>query len=110
MKIVPARIVWEPGRDTFTLLADEHSRFGFIAEPTNGRFASMLWEVDEQEQVTGAVAGVEILDFMGFSDWEDLPKLPLLWQVSGSEPLPLDELLKRAQGELRSQDPVLART
>lgn len=60
-------------------------------------------EVDEQEQETGRVVGLEIVDFLDFDRWEDLPRFEFLWQLPDREPLPLDELLRRVQQELRQQ-------
>ena len=57
--------------------------------------------LDENEEATGEVAGLEILDFLSFDRWDALPRFPMLWQLPGWEPLPLDELLRRVQRELR---------
>jgi len=39
----------------------------------------------------------------GDFDWQELPRLPILWQLPGQEALPLDELLRRVQTELKTQ-------
>jgi hypothetical protein len=46
---------------------------------------------------------VEIVAFLEFDRWSDLPRLDLLWQMPGWEPLPLDELLRRQQPILLAQ-------
>uniref|UniRef100_A0A831X902 Uncharacterized protein n=1 Tax=Thermorudis peleae TaxID=1382356 RepID=A0A831X902_9BACT len=59
--------------------------------------------LDQNEEPTGPITGIEVIGFLEFDRWEDLPQLDLLWQLPGQEPLPLDELLKRLQRELRQQ-------
>lgn len=59
--------------------------------------------VDENDQETGKIAGLQIIGFLEFEDWEGLPKLPMLWQIPGWEPLPLVDVLKREQGLLREK-------
>ena len=59
--------------------------------------------LDQNEEPTGPVTGVEIIGFLEFNRWDALPQLDLLWQLPGQEPLPLDELLKREQRRLRQQ-------
>lgn len=85
------------------LIADDRGRYGFDAEPAEAILVQILWEVDEKEEETGRVAGLEVIDFSRFKDWGGLPKLDLLWQLPGWEPLPLDKLLKRFQKELRQR-------
>jgi hypothetical protein len=60
-------------------------------------------ELDANEEPTGRVAGVEILDFLRFDRWDAVPRFPLLWQLPGWEPLPLVDLLRRLQPQLREQ-------
>jgi hypothetical protein len=66
-------------------------------------------EIPEPKE-TGRIAGVEIVGFLDFDQWDALPELPLLWQLDGWEPLPLPELLKRLQRDLRArtQEPAAA--
>ena len=63
----------------------------------------LLRALDENEQETGAIAGVEIIGFLDFDRWAALPKLPMLWQLSGQKRLMLEELLKDMQGTLRAE-------
>ncbi len=65
--------------------------------------------LDENEQETEEIAGVEIIGFLEFDRWDDLPKLPMLWQLPGWEPLPLEDLLKREQKLLREKEGYPAR-
>ncbi len=67
-------------------------------------------ELDANEEPTGRVAGIEILDFLRFDRWDAVPRFPLLWQVPGWEPLPLVDLLRRLQAELRERARVAAAT
>lgn len=60
-------------------------------------------ELDANEEPTGRVAGIEILDLLRFDQWDALPRFPLLWQAPGQEPLPLVDLLQRLQPELRER-------
>jgi hypothetical protein len=59
----------------------------------------------------GRVAGLEIVGFLDFDRWQNLPKTGLLWHVSPWQPLPLDDLLKSVQSELRArvEAPALAK-
>ncbi len=59
--------------------------------------------MDSRGEPTGEIAGLEIVGFLDFDRWDALPKLDVLWQLPGQEPLPLEELLKRAQRRLRAQ-------
>lgn len=59
--------------------------------------------LDQNEEPTGPITGIEVIGFLEFDRWDTLPQLDLLWQLPGQEPLPLDELLRRLQRELRQQ-------
>jgi len=59
--------------------------------------------LDGDEEPNGPVAGIEIMDFLDFNRWEDLPRFPFLWELAGWGPLPLDDLLRRVQRELRAE-------
>jgi hypothetical protein len=63
----------------------------------------VLRELDANEEPTGRVAGIEILDFLRFDRWDAVPQFPLLWQLPGWEPLSLVDLLQRLQPQLREQ-------
>ena len=76
----------------------------WMADPIDGTgLVAVFVEQDENEQDTDGIAGVEIIDFLGFDRWEVLPDLPMLWHVPWREPLPLVELLKREQAQLRAR-------
>jgi hypothetical protein len=80
-------------------------------EPIPGPFSAdvqgfdiVIWRLlDQDDEPTGEPVGVEIDGFSGFDEWDGLPELPLLWQYRDWEPLPLVELLKRLQQELRAR-------
>ncbi len=81
---------------------DDLAGRAFVPEPFGDVTDNLLLELDEHEQETGRMVGVE-LAILEFDRWDDLPKLDLLWQLPGQEPLPLDELLKREQRRLRQE-------
>jgi hypothetical protein len=60
----------------------------------------LLDALDESEEKTGQLAGIRIVGFLTFTRWEDLPKIPMHWQVTGYDPLPLAALLQRVQQSL----------
>lgn len=103
--IVNASLSWTgPDRDVLRLLVLDPKMLGWEAEHFDewGE-AVLLREIDEHEELTGRVVGVEIVGFLEFNGWTDLPELDVLWLLPGWEPLPLDELLRRKQEELRQQ-------
>ncbi|MBI2321354.1 MAG: hypothetical protein HYU88_04495 [Chloroflexi bacterium] len=63
--------------------------------------------LDEHQEATGVVVGIEIEGFLDFDRWESLPKLDIRWRLPGHEPLPLEDLLRRLQRELRQQAPAV---
>jgi hypothetical protein len=101
VEIVTASIMWGgPDRDVLTVFVEPTPDL-WAAEPAGAyRGFFVLRELDQQEKETGRVAGVEIVDFLKFEHWHDLPKLPLLWRLPGREPQPLDRLLRAKQKEL----------
>ncbi|MBI4319414.1 MAG: hypothetical protein HY675_13075 [Chloroflexi bacterium] len=102
METLRATSTWSPTADRYCLWAEDVAGSSFVPEPIQSDpLAALLLEVDEAEQETGRIAGFEIIGFLTFDHWESLPKLDVLWQLPGREPLPLDQLLKRVQKELR---------
>ncbi|MBI4499396.1 MAG: hypothetical protein HY689_16030 [Chloroflexi bacterium] len=93
-----------PTLDVLVLRVEDPPVGNWVADPVDGTgILAVLREVDEQDEETGRIAGVEIVDFLEFDRWEDLPDLGLFWQLPGQDPLPLDKLLKREQRRLRQQ-------
>jgi hypothetical protein len=104
METVKATATWSPDADRYCVWNEAASGQPFVPEPLAGTaLAAVLLELDETERETGRIVGVEILGFLSFDCWDDLPKLDLLWQLPGQQPLPLDELLKREQQRLRRE-------
>lgn len=107
MDTVAASICWDgPSRDVLLLFVEP------TPEPWGITWDDLLdddlevgvfRELDANDEPTGRVAGIEILDFLRFDRWDALPRLPMLWQVPGAEPLPLGDLLQRLQPELRER-------
>ncbi|MDP9477279.1 MAG: hypothetical protein M3R38_16630 [Actinomycetota bacterium] len=105
METVKADLSWSgPDHDVLTLFVvprpeewtpvsiDGESSLFVVADRDDSEIS------DKEEEVAGA----EIVGFLGFEEWKELPDLNLLWQVGDGEPLPLEELLKRKQRELRA--------
>lgn len=104
MAVVKATYTWSgPHHDVLVLWVDDPSLGEWIATATDDERVAVLREADERDRETGRIAGVEIVGFLDFDRWESLPKLGLRWHVPGDEPLPLEDLLRRLQGELRQQ-------
>ncbi len=105
METVKATATWSADADRYCLWAEPSDGKAFAPESfgDSDPLACLLVELDEDERETGRVAGAEILGFLEFDRWDALPQLPFLWQLPGWEPLPLAELLKRAQQEMRRQ-------
>ena len=101
MDTVRASIVWAgPAVDILRLFVEPATDSGAVVHDED---IVLFCALDEQEAPTGPVTGVEIISFLEFDSWENLPDLGLLLLLPGQKPLPLDELLKRAQKELRQQ-------
>ncbi|MDA8187277.1 MAG: hypothetical protein M0T85_03945, partial [Dehalococcoidales bacterium] len=95
MGTIRARIVWDgPGADIMRVLPDSGQDIG--AEVWDEDI-TLFRPLDADESLVGEVVGVEIVGFLSFNRWADLPKLDILWQLPGWKPLPLDKLLKRVQ-------------
>jgi len=84
------------------LWADDLARSAFAPKPLGDVTDSLPLEVDEHDKETGRIDGIE-MSLLSFDRWGDLPKLDVLWQLPGQEPLPTDKLLKRVQKELRER-------
>jgi hypothetical protein len=106
--IVKATISWDgPDHDVLYVFVEPTPKWGVTWDdfPDDEIISSVavLRELDDNDEPIGRVAGIEILDFLRFERWDAMPCLPLLWQVPGSEPLPLVDLLQRLQAELHGQ-------
>ncbi len=64
--------------------------------------------LDEHEEANGEIVGVEIDLFLSFDGWEALADVPHQWQIDGSDPLPLSDLLRRLQVTLLERTKVAA--
>ncbi|HEX9987933.1 MAG TPA: hypothetical protein VGE45_05570 [Chloroflexia bacterium] len=103
METVEASFTWDgPTRDILYLFV-EPTPTPWGVDPDDEFQVLVLRVLDENEQETDKIAGVEIIDFLDFDRWGDLPRLPLLWQIPGWEPLPLEEVLKREQQLLKEE-------
>lgn len=104
MEIVRTSLCWDgTKRDVLYVFRDPTPPLWQVDPDDEVNELSVLRALDEDEQETGEIAGVEMVDFLPFDRWEALPRLPILWQLPGWDPLPLDVLLKQVQTELRQQ-------
>ncbi|MBI4507010.1 MAG: hypothetical protein HY691_15880 [Chloroflexi bacterium] len=109
MAVVRASTAGTASLDVLVLRVENPAVGDWTADPVDGTgMLAVLREVDEHDEATGRIAGVEIVDFLHFDRWDALPKLDVLWELPGQEPLLLDELLKREQRRLRQQAKVVA--
>lgn len=108
MDIVRASVCWDgPSRDILQLFVEPTPEpwgitWDDVPDDDIDRIG-VFRELDANEEPTGRVAGIEILDFLRFDRWDAVPRFPLLWQLPGWEPLPLMDLLQRLQPELRER-------
>ena len=108
MAVVQASLTW-PGSmvDVLQLFVEPTPTLWGAEFVTDA--VTIFRELDQREDPTPRIAGLEIVGFLAFDDWSSLPKFPLLWQLAGREPLPLDDLLARVQQELRHTIPAKTR-
>lgn len=107
--IVKASFNWDdPERDILRLFVEPTPSLWEI-DPDDEYQVLVLRVLDENEEMTDGIAGVEMIDFLHFERWDDLPELPMLWQIPGWEPLPLMDVLKRGQALLREEAGLVAR-
>jgi hypothetical protein len=59
--------------------------------------------LDDREELTDRIAGLEIVGFLDFDRWEDLPETELQWRLPTRQPQPLPDLLRYVQSELRAR-------
>lgn len=103
MEQIVASILWAPERDSLYVLREPPVQL-WQADPFDGYpLGCVLMELDENEDETGRIAGVEIIGFVDFDKWESVPQLPMTWRYDDWEPLPLAAFLMRLQAELRKQ-------
>lgn len=96
---------WSPDADRYCLLGDASAGRSFTAEPfgDGDGLAVVLVELDDDERDTGRVAGVEIIGFLAFNRWQDVPSIPNLWKLPEEMPLSLEELLRLEQARVRGR-------
>ncbi|HHY35853.1 MAG TPA: hypothetical protein GX510_09555 [Firmicutes bacterium] len=100
-QVVKASVMYTgPGKDVLCVFVEPTPDI-WIADPVDDDIA-VFRVVDEGGRETGEIAGVEILDITTFSGWDSIPKdIPSMWQVEGKSPMPLVDLLRSIQEELR---------
>ncbi|HKP54145.1 MAG TPA: hypothetical protein VJ183_16020 [Chloroflexia bacterium] len=109
MEAVRASVMWDGPKSDIVTLFVEPTPEPWQADPDDEFEIVLLRVLDENEEETDEIAGIEIIDFLEFNRWDDLPKVSFLWQLPGWEPLPADELLKRVQHDFKVEAALLAR-
>ncbi len=101
MVTVRASSTWDgPAVDILRVFAEPSPVSGAEVHDEDVVFYRAL---DEGEEPTGDITGVEIIGFLSFDRWDELPSLSIRWQLPGWEPLSLPDLLKRKQQELQQR-------
>lgn len=99
METVTASLLWSDAEGDILTLFVEPLSASWEAR-SHDQEIYLLDTLDENEEKTGQLAGIRIVGFLTFNRWKDLPKLPMRWHVTGYDPLPLAELLRRVQRSL----------
>jgi hypothetical protein len=99
--IVEVSAQWDgPAADVLWLLVQPLADLWVVDPVAFG--VSLLVALGEDEAPTGALAGVEVLDFLTFEAWESLPALDQLWRLPDADPAPLAEVLRRVQADVQA--------
>ncbi|MFN8534149.1 MAG: hypothetical protein U0556_11440 [Dehalococcoidia bacterium] len=102
MTVRRAAVFWDgPAEDAVWLLMDPGPELWERVVLTDR--VALLQALDEYEQPTGDLAGIEVGGFLGFDAWDSLPDLPIRWQVGNDPPRSLEELLPIVQVGLLAQ-------
>ena len=103
METTKAYLFWTgPENDVLMLLREPTSLW--LADPVDDEYQFfILLTLDEHEDETGEVTGIKILDFLKFDRWDEIPAFPVHWEVEDWGPLPMPQLLKHAQIQLRKE-------
>ncbi|MBC7341127.1 MAG: hypothetical protein H5U02_01510 [Clostridia bacterium] len=100
-KIIQASVTISSDGEVVTVFAEPTPPY-WTADPCADCLVAVLRETDgECGRETGKIAGIEIIGLKDFTQWDEIPDLPGLWQIGGAEPLPIKELLKKIQSSLR---------
>ena len=101
--IISAALTWRGTKNDVLTLLSLSPEGDYLAAPTDDPDVILYRLVDEHGEPEGMVVGIEIIDFLTFDRWDTLPILDALWQLPGEKPLPLKDLLRRAQLQLRKR-------
>lgn len=95
-QVVEAGVLYSAHSDVLMVLREPS--FGYYGASSGDPLVARLVSTD-----TGELVGVEIVGFLEFEEWDAVPDAPgVLWKLPGEEPLPLRDLLKGQQRELRT--------
>lgn len=109
METVSASFMWPgPDVDVLTLFREPTPDFWEV-DPIDDEWEfAVLLTLDENEQETGEITGIEIVGFLDFDRWDELPTFSILWRLPGQEPALLTDVLRRQQEILRQKAGMMA--
>lgn len=72
-----------PDRDVLAVLPDWTGEFSAALLDDHDDVDVVVYRVlDNDEEATGEIVGIEILDFLDFSEWSLIPALPVKWSIN----------------------------
>jgi hypothetical protein len=81
----------------------------FSGDPSWEEETLVFWRIlDDDDEPTGEIVGVEIDEFLRFERWDLIPTTPDLWQLDEESPLPPVDLLRRLQARFLAESGVAA--
>ena len=99
MEILDISIMWSDNDSDVLTVFVEPAPATWAVDPLDSQVA-VFRALDSQGHELVRVVGVEIVDFSTFDRWDELPSLPTLVRLPGSEPCSLVELLRQEQRRL----------
>lgn len=100
-EVVEARVVWSAASHVLMLIREPTPPWHALPVEDDALVAVLAAEDEDGREITGEVAGIEIVGFLWFERWDGIPEVPGLWRLPGRDPEPFVELLKGEQRELR---------
>ncbi|HLI51604.1 MAG TPA: hypothetical protein VKU87_07390 [Thermomicrobiaceae bacterium] len=95
--------VWDgPERDVLDVLAEpDASESGIVI--SDAPDVLLFRVLDANDEPTGAIVGVEIIDFLSFDDWDAVPALDVPVSPLDASNVPLRIEVQRLQQKLRAE-------
>jgi len=92
-----------PERDVLAILPG-YPTPDFSGVPLNESGELVAYELlDGAEEPTGEIVGVEIVGFLEFDEWDEIPDLPVRWSINDGPAESPKEALRILQGQLRAR-------